>query len=41
LVRVAVFTGGALSLALTGVNPIRVLFLAALIGLLWPDRKAA
>lgn len=41
LVRVAVFTGGALALALTGVTPIRVLFLAALTGFLWPERKVA
>jgi chromate transporter len=39
LLRLAVFTGGAVGLALYGLSPIKVLFLAAFVGLLWPERK--
>lgn len=39
--RLAVFTGGALVLASCDLTPIKVLFLAAFVGLLWPERKAA
>ena len=39
--RLIVFTGGALVLAFFGVTPIRVLFLAAFVGLLWPERALA
>lgn len=37
--RLLVFTGGALALALYGWTPIKVLFLGALVGLTWPERK--
>ncbi len=40
-VRFVLFTGGAFALALYGLTPIRVLFLAATVGLLWPERKEA
>ena len=39
--RLLVFTGGALGLALYGLTPIKVLFLAALVGLAWPERNKA
>ncbi len=35
------FTGGAMLLALKSVSPIRVLLLAACVGLIWPEREAA
>ncbi len=41
LVRLVVFTSGAFGLALVGITPIKVLFLAAFVGLLWPERKSA
>lgn len=37
--RLLIFTGGAFALALYGLTPIRVLFLAAVVGLAWPERK--
>jgi chromate transporter len=40
LPRLLLFTGGALMLGIYSISPIRVLFLAAFVGLLWPERKS-
>lgn len=39
--RLLVFTGGAVGLALYGMTPIQVLFLAAAVGLAWPEGRGA
>jgi chromate transporter len=41
ILRFAVFTGGAVALAMYGLTPIKILLLAAFIGVLSPERKAA
>ena len=41
ILRLAVFTGGAAALAMSGITPIKILFLAAFVGLLWPEREVA
>jgi chromate transporter len=38
MLRLIVFTGAGLAFGLAGVSPIRVLFVAAIIGLVWPAR---
>jgi len=39
--RLILFSGGALVLGLFAISPLRVLLLAAFIGLLWPERETA
>ena len=41
LLRLVVFTGGTVALALYGITPIKVLCLAAAVGLAWPERETA
>lgn len=39
--RLIVFTGGGLAFGLGAISPIRVIFGAAIVGLLWPEREKA